>query len=307
MPIIQRSKLLNLITPGTYNTLILHRFTSVGAYLGMPDAAYEDVVLLPNKYLKPGMQEGGEVEVFIYLDSEDRPVATTETPLIEIGKFAELEVKEVNRVGAFLDWGLEKDLFVPYSEMVFKLEVGVKYIFGMFFDERTGRLVATPRISHLLERENITLQGSEKVELWVYNETELGYQVIVNGKYGGLIYENEAFEELQIGDRRTGFVKQVRPDGKIDVSLRPLGVASIEPNAQKVLDVLNANGGFLGLSDKSKPEEITEKLNMSKKAFKKAIGSLYKKRLIIIEDRGIKAQVQNYTPEGPKHLRNKKQ
>ena len=296
-----------MINPGKYNTLILHRFTSVGAYLGLPDAAYEDVVLLPNKYLKPGMKEGGELEVFIYLDSEDRPVATTETPLLEIGKFAELEVREVNRVGAFLDWGLEKDLFVPYSEMVFKLEIGEKYIFGMFLDEQTGRLVATPRISHLLQRENVALQGSEQVDIWVYNETELGYQVIVNGKYGGLIYENEAFEELEIGERRTGFVKQVRHDGKIDVSLQPLGVASIEPNAQKVLDALNAEGGKLGLSDKSTPEAITEKLGMSKKAFKKAIGSLYKKRLIKIEDRSISAKVQNYTPEGPKHLRDKKE
>ena len=296
-----------MINPGKYNTLILHRFTSVGAYLGLPDAAYEDVVLLPNKYLKPGMKEGSELEVFIYLDSEDRPVATTETPLLEIGKFAELEVREVNRVGAFLDWGLEKDLFVPYSEMVFKLEIGEKYIFGMFLDEQTGRLVATPRISHLLQRENVALQGSEQVDIWVYNETELGYQVIVNGKYGGLIYENEAFEELEIGERRTGFVKQVRHDGKIDVSLQPLGVASIEPNAQKVLDVLNAEGGKLGLSDKSTPEAITEKLGMSKKAFKKAIGSLYKKRLIKIEDRSISAKVQNYTPEGPKHLRDKKE
>ena len=296
-----------MINPGKYNTLILHRFTSVGAYLGLPDAAYEDVVLLPNKYLKPGMKEGSELEVFIYLDSEDRPVATTETPLLEIGKFAELEVREVNRVGAFLDWGLEKDLFVPYSEMVFKLEIGEKYIFGMFLDEQTGRLVATPRISHLLQRENVALQGSEQVDIWVYNETELGYQVIVNGKYGGLIYENEAFEELEIGERRTGFVKQVRHDGKIDVSLQPLGVASIEPNAQKVLDALNAEGGKLGLSDKSTPEAITEKLGMSKKAFKKAIGSLYKKRLIKIEDRSISAKVQNYTPEGPKHLRDKKE
>lgn len=272
----------------------------------MPDAEHDDVVLLPNKYLKPGMHEGNEIEVFIYHDSEDRPIATTQKPLIELGKFAELKVKEVNRIGAFLDWGLEKDLFVPYSEMVFKLHVGEKYIFGMFLDELTGRLVATPRLSQLLERENIPLHGSEEVNLWVYNETELGYQVLVNEKYGGLIYHNEVFDEIEIGDRLKGYVKQVRPDGKVDISLQPLGVASIEPNAQKVLDVLNASGGTLPLSDKSQPDEIQTKLKMSKKAFKKAIGSLYKKRLILIEDYGIRAVVQNYTPQGPKHLRDKK-
>lgn len=291
---------------GAYNTLTIHRFTSVGAYLGEPDADYEDVILLPNKYLKPGMKEGSELEVFVYLDSQERPVATTLKPYILPGEFKELEVKQVTRVGAFVDWGLEKDLFVPYSEMVFRLDVGEKYIFGVFIDERTNRLVATPRITQLLERENVPLKGGEKVDLWVYNDTELGYQVIVNEKYGGLIYHNEVFDELEIGERTIGYVKQVRPDGKIDISLQPLGVDSIEPNAQKVLDVLNSNGGTLGLSDKSKPEEITAKLGMSKKAFKKAIGSLYKQRLIVIEEHGIRVLVQNYTPQGPKHLRDKK-
>lgn len=295
-----------MIEPGKYNKLIIHRFTSVGAYLGMPNADHEDVVLLPNKYLKPGMQEGSELEVFIYHDSEDRPIATTQTPLIQLGQFAKLRVKEVNRIGAFLDWGLEKDLFVPYSEMVFRLDEGEEYIFGMYHDEQTDRLVATPRIGQLLQRENIPFKGSEKVEVWVYNETELGFQVIVEGKYGGLIYHNEVFDELNIGDRRTAYVKQVRPDGKIDISLQPLGVAGIEPNAKKVLDVLNASGGTLNLSDSSSPKEIMDKLNMSKKAYKKAIGSLYKKRLIAIEEYGIRLVVQNYTPQGPKHLRDKK-
>ncbi len=294
-----------MIQPGIRNKLILHRFTSVGAYLGEPDAGYDDVVLLPNKYLEPGMKEEDEVEVFIYLDSEDRPVATTETPLISLGEFAELEVKQVNSVGAFLDWGLEKDLFVPFSEMVFKLEVGERFLFGMFLDEKTGRLVATPRIGRLLDQENLTVYQGEEVDLRVYNETELGFQVIINGKHGGLVYENEVFQDIEIGDELKGFIKQIRPDGKIDVSLQPLGVAGIEPNAKKVLEVLNSEGGKLNLSDKSSPEDITEKLGMSKKVFKKAIGSLYKKRLIKIGDRSISAKVQNYTPEGPKHLRNK--
>lgn len=303
---INRNTTTDLFTPGEYATLTIHRFTSVGAYLGEADADYGDVVLLPNKYLKPGMAEGNEITVFIYLDNEHRPVATTETPLISLGKFAELEVKQVNRVGAFVDWGLEKDLFVPYAEMVFKLEIGEKYLFGVLIDEITGRLVATPRIGRLLDQENITVYQGEEVDLKVYNETELGFQVIINGKHGGLVYENEVYQDIEIGDELKGYIKQIRPDGKIDVSLQPLGVAGIEPNAKKVLEVLNDNGGTLGLSDKSSPEDITEKLGMSKKAFKKAIGSLYKKRLIQIGDRSITAKVQNYTPEGPKHLRKPK-
>lgn len=253
------------------------------------------------------MKEGDEVTVFIYLDSEDRPVATTEKPLISIGKFASLEVKEMNRVGAFLDWGLEKDLFVPFSEMVFKLDVGEKYIFGMFLDDKTGRLVATPKIGRLLEHENIELFQGQEVDLIVYNETELGFQVLINQRYGGLVYHNEVFQDVEIGDELKGFIKQIRPDGKIDVSLQPLGVAGIEPNSKKVLEVLNKNRGVLKLSDKSSPEDIERELRMSKKAFKKAIGGLYKKKLIVIDKHEIRSVVQNFEPEGPKHLRNKEQ
>jgi hypothetical protein len=294
-----------LFHPGEYNTLIIHRFTSVGAYIGEPNAEYEDVVLLPNKYLEPGMKEGDEVTVFIYLDSEDRPVATTEKPLISIGGFASLKVKEMNRVGAFLDWGLEKDLFVPFSEMVFKLDVGEKYIFGMFLDDKTGRLVATPKIGKLLEQRNINLFQGQEVDLVVYNETELGFQFLINQKYGGLVYHNEVFQGISIGNELKGFVKQIRPDNKIDVSLQPLGVAGIEPNSKIILEVLNNNRGVLKLSDKSSPENIERELNMSKKAFKKAIGGLYKKKLIVIDKHEIRAVLQNFEPEGPKHLRKK--
>lgn len=290
---------------GEYNTLTIHRFTSVGAYLGKPDADYEDVILLPNKYLKPGMQEGQEVEVFIYLDSDERPVATTLQPFITLGDFATLEVKQVSRVGAFLDMGLEKDLFVPYAEMVERMQVGERYLVGLYLDEETGRLVGTPRVGKLFDQKNIQLILGEEVDLVVYNETELGFQVMINKKYGGLVYHNEVFEDLDIGDERKGYIKQIRPDGKIDVSMQPLGVASIEPNAQKILDMLNQNRGMMYLSDKSKPEDIESQTGMSKKAFKKAIGSLYKKRLIAIEDDHIKTLIQNYTPEGPKHLQKK--
>lgn len=291
---------------GEYNSLTILRFTSIGAYLGQPNADYEDVILLPNKYLKPGMQEGDEIEVFVYLDSEERPIATTLKPLIQVGEFAELEVKQQTRVGAFLDWGLEKDLFVPFGEMVERMYVGEKYLVGLYLDEQSNRLVATPRIGKLLDLNEIDLFQGQKVDLYVYNETELGYQVMINRKNRGLVYHNEVFKDIEIGDEMPGYIKQIRPDKKIDVSLEPLGVASIEPNAKKILDALNKNGGALPLSDKSKPEEIEAMLKMSKKLFKKAIGGLYRKRLIEIDKHEIRAKVQNYTPEGPKHLRDKK-
>lgn len=290
---------------GQNNKLIIQRFTSVGAYLGEPDAAYEDVILLPNKYLKPGMQEGQEVEVFVYLDSDERPIATTLKPYIKLGEFAELEVKQVSRVGAFLDMGLEKDLFVPYGEMVERMNVGEKYLVGLFLDEQSNRLVATPRIGKLLDQHNIDLRLGEEVDLVVYNETELGFQVMINRKHGGLVYHNEVFRPIEIGEKTKGYIKQIREDGKIDVSLEPLGVASIEPNAKKILDYLNKNRGVLKLSDKSSPEDIEAQLHMSKKLFKKAIGGLYKKKLIVIDKHEIRSVVQNFEPEGPKHLRNK--
>jgi len=251
------------------------------------------------------MHEGDELTVFVYLDMEERPVATTQTPLISLGKFAWLEVHSVNRIGAFLDWGLEKHLFVPYGEMVEQMEVGEKYLVGIFLDEKSERLVGTPRIGKLLNQNNIDLRVGEEVELVVYNETELGFQVMINQKYGGLVYQNEVFRPIEVGDLTKGYIKQVREDGKIDVSLEPLGVASIEPNSRKILDALNRNRGILKLSDKSAPEDIERELHMSKKLFKKAIGGLYKQKLITIEKDEIRSVVQNFEPEGPKHLRNK--
>jgi len=249
------------------------------------------------------MQEGDEITVFIYLDTEERPVATTLTPLIELGKFAYLEVHSVNRIGAFLDWGLEKHLFVPYAEMVEQMEVGEKYLVGVFLDGKSERLVATPRISKLLDQNDIQLRVGDEVELVVYNETELGFQVMINQKHGGLVYQNEVFRPIEVGDLTKGYIKNIREDGKIDVSLEASGVASIEPNSRKVLDALNRNGGVLNLSDKSSPEDIERELHMSKKLFKKAIGGLYRKKLIEIDKTEIRSVVQNSEPEGPKHLR----
>jgi hypothetical protein len=277
----------------------------VGAYVGESDGHPDDVVLLPNKYLTPGMTEGGVVRVFIYLDSEDRLVATTETPLITLGKFARLRAKDVNRVGAFMDWGLEKDLLVPFSEQFERMVAGEEYLVYLAWDGQTERLYGSCRISRHVERENIDLKEGQKVEVLVFSETELGFRVLIDNAYEGLIYHNEVFRPINVGDSTTAFIKRVRNDGKVDVRLEKDGVVSIGPNAKKIMEMLNANQGLLEVSDKSSPELIAEKFQMSKKAFKKAIGSLYKDKLISIEKNCIRSVVQNYVPEGPKHLRKK--
>lgn len=294
-----------MIVPGEYNELNILRFTSVGAYLGETDAHPDDVVLLPNKYLSPGMAEGKTVRVFIYLDSEDRLVATTQTPNITLGNFALMKAKDVNRVGAFMDWGLEKDLFVPFSEQAERIYVGAEYLVCLAWDEQTERLYGSCKISRHVERENIDLKEGQQVEAIVFSETELGFRVLIDMKYEGLLYHNEVYTSLEVGDTTTAFVRKIRNDGKVDVRTEQDGLATIEPNARRILDQMNENEGRLNLSDRSPPEQITEQLQMSKKAFKKAIGSLYRKKLIVIEKDHIKATIQSFTPQGPKHLRGK--
>ncbi len=294
-----------MIVPGDYNELTILRFTSVGAYIGETDGHPDDVVLLPNKYLTPGMTEGGIVRVFIYLDSEDRLVATTETPFITLGKFAKLRAKDVNRIGAFMDWGLEKDLLVPFSEQFERMVEGEEYLVHLAWDDQTERLYGSCKISRHVERENIELDEGQKVEVLIFSETELGFRVLIDNQYEGLIYHNEVYRPMYVGDTTTAYIKQVRNDGKVDVRLEKDGVGSIGPNARKILEMLNANRGLLEVSDKSSPELIAEKFQMSKKAFKKAIGGLYKDKLITIERKCIRSVVQNYVPEGPKHLRKK--
>lgn len=288
---------------GDHNTLTVLRFTSVGAYLGPDGSQPEPSVLLPNKYIPEGLKEGDELEVFVYLDHEDRPVATTLMPLAKVDTFAILKVNYMNRFGAFLDWGFEKDLFVPYSEQLERMEIGEKYLVHVHMDDQSQRLVASSKVSQYTEKQNIDLKPFQEVEVVIYDATELGFRVLIDNRYDGLAYRNEVFREVEFGKRCKAFIKQVRPDGKIDVSLGPIGVDGIEPYAQQVWEILNRKGGVLMLSDASAPEVIEDTVHMSKKSFKKAIGSLYKKRLISIEKDHIKALIQDYIPEGPKHLR----
>nr|WP_317630714.1 S1-like domain-containing RNA-binding protein [uncultured Flavobacterium sp.] len=272
-----------MIEIGKFNTLKIARSTNVGLFLTDGDKD----VLLPTKYVPEQYEIDDEIEVFVYLDHEERPVATTLEPYIYLNEFALLKVNYINDFGAFMDWGLEKDIFVPFKEQARPMQQGKRYLVYMYMDEKTNRLVASSRTNKFLSNENIELENGEEVDLIVSHITEAGINVIINEKYKGLMYKNEVFEDLRTGDRVIGFIKNIRPDGKIDVSRNKIGVESIEPNAQFILNELKANKGFLGLNDDSHPEEIKTVLQMSKKAFKKAVGSLYKQKMITFSDKGI--------------------
>ncbi len=268
---------------GEYNTLKIDRRTTVGLYL---TDGNEDV-LLPNKYIPARIDMDEEITVFVYLDQQERKVATTLEPKIYLNEFALLKVNYVNEIGAFLDWGLEKDLFVPFREQARKMEAGKWYVVYMYLDEKTGRLVASSKLNQFLDNKNLTVSEGDEADLIVTHITEAGINVIINEKHKGLLYKNEVFEDLRTGDRIIGYIKKIRPDGKIDVSRRPLGVANLEQSAQEVYDYLKQNKGFIPLTDKSNPEEIKDLLEMSKKSFKKAIGILYKEKKVDLRPDGV--------------------
>jgi uncharacterized protein len=275
-----------MIELGKINKLKAIRLTPPGMYLA-EEGNEEEVVLLPNKYIPVDFKVDQEIEVFIYRDSEDRLIATTLEPKIKLNEIACLEVKEVNDHGAFLDWGLEKDLMVPYREQQKKMRAGEKYLVYLYLDTDSDRLAATSKIDRFLEWDDLTVQIGDKVDLMVGESTDLGVNVIINNIHKGLIYRNEIFKKIFPGDKVIGYIKDIRDDGKIDVSLQMQGFRNIDPSAEIVLEKLKANKGFLKLNDASDPEDIMHKLQMSKKTFKKAIGVLFKQRLISIEEDGI--------------------
>lgn len=272
-----------MIAIGEYNTLKIARNTVVGLFL----TDGETDVLLPKKYVPSQFEFDEEITVFVYLDHEERIVATTLEPKIYLNEFALLKVNFVNEFGAFMDWGLEKDLFVPFKEQARPMEVGKRYLTYMYLDEKTNRLVGSSKLNQFLNNESTDLEPGQEVDLIVSHITDLGINVIINEKHKGLLYKNEVYEDLRTGDRIIGYIKHIRPDGKIDVSRAKLGFEKVEKSAQMILDELEYNNGFLGLTDNSHPEEIKTILNMSKKTFKKSIGSLYKQKLIEIKEDGI--------------------
>ena len=265
---------------GEINSLKISRDTPHGLFL--VDDEGEDV-LLPGQYLKGDEKVGDIIDVFIYNDSEDRVVATTETPKISLNEFASLKVIDVNKNGVFLDWGLEKDLLVPFKEQNKKMQLGQTYVVRMYLDEETDRLVATAKVKQFLSNEALAIQEKDKVDLIVFNQSDLGFDVIVDEKHVGLLFRNEVFTSIKNGDRLTGYVKQIRSDGKMDVTLQPDIETHLENSNQVILQALKANGGVLNISDKSSPEDIYASVHMSKKIFKKSIGNLYRQRKIKLE------------------------
>jgi len=274
-----------MIELGKYNTLEVRRKTSVGLFLSDREG---NELLLPNKYIPEGIEIGEEIKVFIYKDSEDRIIGTTLTPKVFLHQFAYMKVEMISQHGAFLDWGLEKQLFVPFREQARKMEEGKWYIIYMYRDEESDRLVASSKINGYLDNDELTVKVGDQVDILICESTDLGINVIINNIHKGLIYHNELFAKVNIGDIRKGYIKNIREDNKIDVQLQKQGYGNVEPSAQIILEKLKANGGFLELTDASAPEDIAKQLEMSKKTFKKAIGSLYKNHLINIEQTGIR-------------------
>jgi len=269
---------------GEYNTLRINRFTSVGAYLLDEQ---ENDVLLPNKYITPDLSIEDMITVFIYRDSEDRIVATTETPLIELDSFAYLTVKSVDNIGAFMDWGLEKDLLVPFSEQRNKLQEKGEYLIYMGLDPKTSRLFGSAKINKYLSLEVENIDINQEVDLLVCELTDLGRKVIVNNKYHGLIFHNFLTKNIIQGDTVKGYVKEIREDGKIDITLEKLTDDRFDEHSEFVLHCLHENKGTLKFSDKSDPDAIRAFFGMSKKSFKKAIGNLYKEKMIVIHEDSI--------------------
>ncbi|WP_010521835.1 CvfB family protein [Aquimarina agarivorans] len=273
-----------MISIGTYHKLTIDRERLPGIYLTNEDG---DEVLLPNKYVPETFEVGDTLKVFTYLDHMERIVATTLEPFATVNTFAFLKCAAVSEIGAFLDWGLEKHLFVPFKEQANQMKVGRSYLVYVYLDEKTERLVASSKTNRFLSNKLVLLSPYEEVDLIASHPSDKGWNMIVNQKYLGLVYADEIFQKISVGDRMKGFVKKVRSDTKIDLTLQKHGFRGIEPNADLVLRMLKAEGGFLALNDKSSPDAIKSLLQLSKKNFKKAIGSLYKQRLIKIESDGI--------------------
>jgi predicted RNA-binding protein (virulence factor B family) len=273
-----------MLNIGEYHTLNIVRETEPGLFLTDTEG---NEVLLPNKYFPENFEIGDEIKVFVYLDHEERPVATTLEPLVKLDEFAFLKCVEVTEFGAFLNWGLEKHLFVPFKEQAYPMKKDGWYLIFCNLDLETDRLVASSKVHAFLDNSEITVKPFDEVDLIISNKSDLGYNVIINRLHLGLIYHDDVFQEINVGDEMRGFITKIRPDGKIDVSLQRPGYRSIEPNAELILEKLRKNEGYLKLTDKSSPEAIQSQLGISKKSFKRASGNLYKQRKIEIKEDGL--------------------
>lgn len=274
-----------MIEIGRYNKLRILSQNTIGLLLG--DKSGESV-LLPKKYCPESYELDDEIKIFVYLDNKGNKIATNVIPKILFNEFALLKVTAVTDVGVFMDWGMEKELFVPFREQTQKMEEGRWYIVYLDLDKKTDRLYASSRIERHLQNEVLTVVGNEKVHLLVLQKTDLGFSVIINNAHKGLVFKNEIFKKLNIGDKLNGFVKKIHEDNKIDISIQPIGYTNfIDKNTKLVYNALLKNNGFLAVTDKSSPDEISRQFGMSKKAFKKSLGALYKQRKIKLLPDGI--------------------
>jgi predicted RNA-binding protein (virulence factor B family) len=274
-----------MIEIGKYNKLRVVKEVDFGIYLDGGDAGE---ILMPKKYVPENTQIDDIIEVFIYSDTEDRPIATSETPLALVNEFAYLKVKEVNKFGAFLEWGILKELLVPFREQKADMIEGYSYIVYIYLDEQTNRLAASAKINKYMSDETPDYEINSEVNILIQAQTEIGFKAIIENKHWGLLYHNEVFINIEKGDKLTAYVKQIRDDGKIDLIIQKPGYDQIDGISQKILETLKNNKGFIAANDNSSPDVINALFGISKKTFKKAVGSLYKKRLITIENEGIR-------------------
>ncbi|MCB9223507.1 MAG: S1-like domain-containing RNA-binding protein [Crocinitomicaceae bacterium] len=274
-----------MVEIGKTNTLKIVKEVDFGLYLDGDDLGE---ILLPKRFVPEDAEIDHYLDVFIYIDSEDRVIATTQVPYAEVGDFAVLKAVAVNKVGAFLDWGLMKDLLVPYKEQKEEMQEGRSYLVHVYLDDETERVVASSKLNKFLNNIPAEYEEGQEVDLIVADKTDLGMNVIINKQHSGLIYQNEIFQPIKPGQKIKGFIKKLREDEKIDVSLQKAGYERIPGVAGDILEKLRQSGGFVEANDKTSPESIKHMFGVSKKAFKKAIGSLYKDRLIIIEENGIR-------------------
>ena len=288
-----------MLNIGKHQLLTAEKETEFGFYLS-DGRNHRETVLLPKKFAPAGFKEGDELEVFLSLDSEDRLVATTQKPKAEVGTLAVLRVKETTKIGAFLDWGLDKDLLLPFREQPQRVEAGRSYLVRLYIDEKTGRIVASRRLSRFYTGDVRELVPNQEVKFTVWDKARLGWRVIIDDKYIGIIYDNELFRAVKPGDRFTGFVHCIREEeNRADIRFRPDGFDGVAAGKPAILDALEDAGGFLPLNSKSSVEEIQASFSFSKRVFKQLIGMLYKERKIVITDDGIRLADANQTEEKP--------
>ena len=278
-----------MIQVGQFNSLIVQRIKDAGAYL---DDGIEGI-LLPKRFVPNGTKIGDEISVFVYHDSENRLIATTLIPKAVVGDIALLKVVDISSHGAFVDWGLMKDLLVPKSKQISPMRLGGEYLVTLYIDAQTGRVAASQYIEQLFSNQEISVVEKEIVDLIVYRQTDLGYAMIINKKHIGLLHQNEVFMDINIGDKLQGFIKTIRPDNKIDVTLGKPGYQKTEDESSKIMRLLQENDGYLPYHDKSEPEEIYSFFGMSKKTFKMTLGKLFKERKIELTKTGFKLNENN--------------